>query len=106
MSVLRLFNLLSEFRLASGIPQDEGELLKGKQVVEAAGVEPASEKARYETTTCVSTSKLSGCALEAARKHNRSPIDLGLGLRTEAFNLSCKMTSTTQRTGSLRGTAT
>jgi len=35
--------------------------------VEAAGVEPASEKARNEETTCVSDSIFSGAASEPAR---------------------------------------
>jgi hypothetical protein len=36
-------------------------------LVEAAGVEPASEKARDEEPTCVSDSKFSGAASEPAR---------------------------------------
>jgi hypothetical protein len=36
-------------------------------MVEAAGVEPASEKARDEEPTCVSDSKFSGAASEPAR---------------------------------------
>jgi hypothetical protein len=47
-------------------------------VVEAAGVEPASEKARNETTTCVSDSRFSSRALEPARRRFLSSINLGL----------------------------
>jgi hypothetical protein len=36
-------------------------------MVEAAGVEPASENARNEETTCVAGSKFSGAASEPAR---------------------------------------
>jgi hypothetical protein len=38
-----------------------------KKLVEAAGVEPASEKVRNEETTCVADSKFSGSASESAR---------------------------------------
>jgi len=36
-------------------------------MVEAGGVEPPSEKARHEETTCVSGSKVSATASEPAR---------------------------------------
>jgi hypothetical protein len=37
-------------------------------LVEAAGIEPASEKARSEKTTCVSSSVVSAATLDLARK--------------------------------------
>ena len=37
------------------------------RMVEAAGVEPASEKVRNKKTTCVADSKFSGRASESAR---------------------------------------
>ena len=64
-------------------------------LVEAAGVEPASEKARREKTTCVSDSVFFGHRLRNRQERQRlSPIDLGFRLRTEALDLSCKMTLT------------
>jgi hypothetical protein len=39
--------------------------------VEAAGVEPASERARHETTTCVSDSWLSATALRTGEENGR-----------------------------------
>ena len=42
-------------------------ILNDKNMVEAAGVEPASEKVRNEKPTCVADSKFSGCASEPAR---------------------------------------
>jgi hypothetical protein len=63
--------------------------------VEAAGVEPASEKARDAKTTCVSGSVFFVCP-----PLNRQDVDSlvrlvsAYGLRTEAFSLSCKMTLT------------
>ena len=75
--------------------------------MEAAGVEPASEKARNEETTCVS-----GSVFFVRPPMNRQDAS-GLArlisayrLRTEAFGLSCKMTLTTYRTGPLSGAAT
>ncbi len=41
-------------------------MLKRKEVVEAGGVEPPSEKARNEETTCVAGSKFSATASEPA----------------------------------------
>jgi len=61
--------------------------------VEAAGVEPASEKVNREKTTCVS-----GSVFLVHPMRNRqeggwlSLIDLGFRLQTEALGLSCKMT--------------
>ena len=40
---------------------------KGNEMVEAAGVEPASEKARHEEPTCVADSATSAAASEPAR---------------------------------------
>ena len=60
--------------------------------VEAAGVEPASEKVRREKTTCVSDSVFSATPTEPARAKRLSLIDLGFRLQTEALDLSCKMT--------------
>ena len=74
--------------------------------MEAAGVEPASEKARHEEPTMrirfeifdsnLRTGK-SGCHLVR--------LDLGLQLRTEALGLSRKMTLTHRRAGSVAGAA-
>ena len=76
-------------------------------MVEAAGVEPASEKARHEETTCVAGLKVFGGGPEIRREWPLpSPIDLGLRLRTEAFGLSRKMTLTHRRAGSAAGAAT
>lgn len=62
-------------------------------MVEAAGVEPASEKARRAKTTCVSGSRYFGDFLKNRQKRKPpSPIDLDPRLRTEAYGLSCKMT--------------
>ena len=73
----------------------------------AAGIEPASEKARHEETTCVASLKVFGGGPEIWREWPLpSPIDLGLRLRTEAFGLSRKMTLTHRRAGSAAGAAT
>jgi hypothetical protein len=61
-----------------------------KKLVEAAGVEPASEKARHAKPTCVSDPSVFGSQLKNRQKRwLPSPIDLGQLLRTEAANLSC-----------------
>jgi hypothetical protein len=54
-----------ESRLAEQLRSLYG--IKRKIMVEAGGVEPPSEKARNEETTCVSGSKLSATASEPAR---------------------------------------
>ena len=60
-------------------------------MVEAAGVEPASEKARREKTTCVSGSLVVGGRVKNRRRERPlSPIDLGLRLRAEAFDPACE----------------
>jgi len=62
--------------------------------VEAAGVEPASEKVFREKTTCVSDSVVFVRLMRNRQERGGlSPIDLGFQLRTEALDLSCKMTS-------------
>ena len=76
-------------------------------MVEAAGVEPASEKARREEPTM----RIRLEVFSRGRQNRReqplpSPIDLGLQLRTEALGLSRKMTLTHRRAGSTAGAAT
>jgi hypothetical protein len=69
--------------------------------VEAAGVEPASEKVHRKEATCVSGSVVFVReVMRPARTPRLSPIDLGFRLRTEALALSCKMTSSGPRAGS------
>ena len=63
-------------------------------LVEAAGVEPASEMARHDKTTCVSDSESQLRALNRQETTKPSLIDLGLLPQTEALGLSCKMTLT------------
>ena len=43
---------------------------KAFEMVEAAGIEPASEKARSEKTTCVSDSVVSSIPLRTGKKEN------------------------------------
>ena len=63
------------------------------RLVEAAGVEPASEKAYCKKTTCVSGSLILVLFMRIpAREKRLSLIDLGFQLQTEALDLSCKMT--------------
>ena len=51
---------------------------RNKYLVEAAGVEPASEKARRAKPTCVSSSGIFSDALKNRQKREPpSPIDLG-----------------------------
>jgi len=47
--------------------------LHGEILVEAAGVEPASEKARREKTTCVAALCLSACRLRTGEKTTAQP---------------------------------
>jgi len=62
-------------------------------LVEAAGVEPASEKVHRKKTTCVSGSLFFVRLMrKPARERQLSLIDLGFRLQTEALRLSCKMT--------------
>ena len=76
-------------------------------MVEAAGVEPASEKARNEETTMrIRLERFGGDCQSRRERPLPSPIDLGLRLRTEAYNLSRKMTLTDRRAGSAAGAAT
>ena len=76
-------------------------------MVEAGGVEPPSEKARREETTCVAGSKDLGHRFRTGeRGGGLARLDLSLRLRTEAFGLSRKMTLTHRRAGSAAGAAT
>src|ERR1700730_15226017 len=60
-----------------------------ENLVEAAGVEPASEKARNEETTMRIRLEFFGCGRQSRREQPLpSPIDLGPRLRTEACDLS------------------
>ena len=78
-----------------------------ENLVEAAGVEPASEKARNEETTMRIRLEFFGCGRQSRREQPLpSPIDLGPRLRTEACDLSRKMTLTHRRAGSAAGAAT
>ena len=79
---------------------------KGRRLVEAAGVEPASEMARCDMTTCVSDSESRRNANEPARSVPSSLIDLGPRPQTVACALSHKMTLTRQRMGSSPRAAT
>ena len=75
--------------------------------MEAGGVEPPSEKARNEENYV--RIRLISFRLPLQNRRERrqpSPIDLDLGLRTEAFGLSRKMTLTHRRAGSAAGAAT
>jgi len=75
--------------------------------VEAAGIEPASEKARREKPTCVSDSVIVGGSHKNRRRNlPLSPIDLSLRLRTEACGLSCHMTLTSFHASLKAGAAT
>ena len=76
-------------------------------MVEAAGVEPASEKARHEEPTMRIRLVVFGGGRQNRREQPLpSPIDLGSRLRTEACCLSRKMTLTHRRAGSAAGAAT
>ena len=79
---------------------------KGRRLVEAAGVEPASEMARCDMTTCVSDSESRRNANEPARSVPSSLIDLEPRPQTVACALSHKMTLTRQRMGSSPRAAT
>lgn len=60
------------------------------KLVEAGGVEPPSEKARSEETTCVARFFLFGQYFRAGKRGTvPSPIDLESRLRTEVCSLSC-----------------
>lgn len=75
--------------------------------MEAAGVEPASEKARHAKPTCVSGSVISTAAYKTGKSDSRLVRLISAPrLRTEAGSLSCKMTLTGQRAGSLPEAAT
>jgi hypothetical protein len=64
-----------------------------RSLVEAAGVEPASEKARRAKPTCVSGSDVSAAAYKTGKSDCRLVRLISAPwLRTEARGLSCKMT--------------
>ena len=76
-------------------------------MVEAGGVEPPSEKARHEETTCVSGSLIVGRRFKTGESGaSLARLDLSRRLRTEAIGLSRKMTLTHRRAGSAAGAAT
>jgi hypothetical protein len=56
-------------------------------VVEAAGVEPASEKVYRRKATCVSGSVVVDRSLGTGKKKRLSPIDSGFRLQAEALDL-------------------
>ena len=63
------------------------------KLVEAAGVEPASEKARRAKPTCVSGSGVSAAAYKTGKSDRRLVRLISAPwLRTEARGLSCNMT--------------
>jgi hypothetical protein len=65
-------------------------------VVEAAGVEPASEKARHAKTTCVSDSVFFvRPPLNRQDASGLARLISAYRLRAEVLGLSCKMTLTT-----------
>jgi hypothetical protein len=67
-----------------------------QKLVEAAGVEPASEKARHAKTTCVSDSVFFvRPPLNRQDASGLVRLVSAYWLRTEAISLSCKMTLTT-----------
>jgi len=62
-------------------------------LVEAAGVEPASEKVYRKKATCVSDSVVFVRLMRNRQERGGlSLIDFGFRLQTEALDLSCKMT--------------
>jgi len=69
-------------------------ILCGDELVEAAGVEPASEKACREKPTCVSDSESQLPPENRQDSGNPVRLDLGLQLRTEALGPSRHMTLT------------
>ena len=75
-------------------------------MVEAAGVEPASEKARREENYVRIRLKFFGSGFRAGENGRYlARLDLDRRLRTEAFGLSRKMTLTHHRAGSVAGAA-
>ena len=76
-------------------------------MVEAAGVEPASEKARNEEPTMRIQLEFFGRGCQSRQEQPLpSPINLSPRLRTEACGLSRNMTLTHRRAGSAAGAAT
>jgi len=86
----------------------DGKLVReALRLVEAGGVEPPSEKARREETTCVAGSKDFGDRFRTGERGGPlARLDLSRRLRTEALGLSRKMTLTHRRAGSPAGAAT
>ncbi len=81
--------------------------LNGEGVVEAAGVEPASEKARPEKPTCVSGSVVVGRGIRNRQEHRGlARLILAVQLRAEALGPACEMTPTGYRAGPAPGAAT
>ena len=77
-------------------------------LVEAAGVEPASEKARREEPTCVSGSVVVG-RRRKSRQERGGLARLGLNLHgseQKPFGPACEMTSLEYRADPAPGTAT
>ena len=76
-------------------------------MVEAAGVEPASEKARNEEPTCVARFKIFGVRLRTGKSGVRlARLISALRSGPKRFSLSRKMTLTHRRAGSTAGAAT
>jgi len=72
--------------------------------MEAAGVEPASEKVRRAKTTCVAGSVVSAPAYKTGKSDKRLVRLISAALlRTEADGLSCNMTLASWRAGSSAG---
>jgi len=77
------------------------------KLVEAAGIEPASEKARREKPTCVSGSAIVGRRIMSRQESGGlARLISALRLRAEAFSLSCEMTPAGYRAGPIPGAAT
>jgi hypothetical protein len=78
-----------------------------KDLVEAAGIEPASEKVRHEKTTCVSGSLFVGGGPVSRQddRHLARLISI-LGSEQKPLDLSCHMTLTSYDAGLATGAAT
>ena len=83
------------------------EATEGFEVVEAAGVEPASEKARHEEPTCVARFRIFGARLRTGKSGGRLARLISASCSgPKHFSLSRKMTLTHRRAGSAAGAAT
>lgn len=67
-------------------------MIKEKNLVEAVGIEPTSEKVQRSKTTCVACSEVSTVSLERARRRRPSLIDLDLPPQTAGFSPVHSMT--------------